>query len=440
MRPAMRTYLTQLTLTALAVWLALDRLGIAETRPLSPVIALLLLLLSLVAYQFPVRLSQDWKVHVASSPLLAGAYLFGPADAMALAFVAAFAGNALLRVPGLPRPVQRRPWWNWLLNAAQSALSVGLASLVYLLLAGNNALFEPTSVAALAGLLLAALVARFVGALAVARAVVLYQGGRGVLGVAWEACRTSWREELGLAMLAIVTALVAEDYPWAVLLQAGSLVVVYLSFQHGSRLRQQTRETVEHLAEAVDRRDPYTYQHSQNVSRYAVQMARRLGLPSSQVEVIRSAALVHDIGKIALRDAVLLKSSGLTASERTEIEQHPVAGADMVGRLPDYREGRDLILYHHEAWDGRGYPQGLAAEQIPLGARIIAIADSYDAMATDRPYRKALPTEEIVRELLRGRGRQWDPKLVDLWVAELETQHGQLAGLAPVIPLVARSA
>jgi putative two-component system response regulator len=132
-------------------------------------------------------------------------------------------------------------------------------------------------------------------------------------------------------------------------------------------------------------------------------------------------------------DAVLLKPGRLTEAEWAQMRRHPVVGAEMVAGLPEYEGGRAWIRHHHEAWDGSGYPDGLAGEAIPLGARILAVADSYDAMATDRPYRPALAPGAIVEQFRRGRGRQWDPQLVDLWLEELGARDEHVAVRTPAL-------
>src|SRR5947209_909384 len=173
------------------------------------------------------------------------------------------------------------------------------------------------------------------------------------------------------------------------------------------------------LAGGVDRRDPYTFQHSQSVADHSVRTARRLGLPDREVEVIRLAARVHDLGKIAIPDEVLHKAGRLTAAEFELMKKHPETGAEILAKFPAYRHGRELVLAHHERIDGLGYPRGLAGAAIALGARIIAVADSWDAMTSDRPYRKALEAEVALGELLRGRGTQWDASVVDAFAESL---------------------
>lgn len=182
------------------------------------------------------------------------------------------------------------------------------------------------------------------------------------------------------------------------------------------------------VADVVDRRDPYTFQHSESVADHAVRTARRLNLPDRHVEMIRLAARVHDLGKIAVPDAVLNKKERLTDEEFALMKKHPQDGADMLLQFPEYQRGRELVLAHHERVDGRGYPRGLSAAEIPLGARIIAVADAWDAMTSNRPYRTALDQDVAMGELMRGCGTQWDAEVVYAFAATLTGAMAILAG------------
>src|SRR5262249_46530912 len=312
------SYLIALYVATFWLWLLLLRFGVGSGHVADLLLPWLLGCLSILAYQFPVQLQRDRKTHVGSSPLLAGAFLLSGHDAMLMAAVAAFLGNALLGLPRLPRPVQRRPWWSWLFNAAQTAVAIGLAAVVYHALAGNQTSFQFTSPLVPVAAGLAAIVAYVANTAAVAVAVGMFQGGN-PLRLWWDGRRADWRDETGLALLAVVTALLAAQHVWAVALQAGLVAIIQLSLRQSARVLRQTRDTIERLALIVDRRDPHTYQHSQNVSGYAVRLAECLGLPAGEVELIRSAASIHDIGKVAIREGILLKPTPLTDEELREI-------------------------------------------------------------------------------------------------------------------------
>jgi HD-GYP domain-containing protein (c-di-GMP phosphodiesterase class II) len=149
-------------------------------------------------------------------------------------------------------------------------------------------------------------------------------------------------------------------------------------------------------------------------------------VPRATAESIIAAARVHDLGKVGSRDGSLKKPGDLSAEERQEIEQHAAIGAEIVSRLEAYSQSVDTIRYHHERWDGSGYPDGLEGERIPLGARIIAVADAFDAMTSDRVYRAALPVDVAFAELAKGRGTQFDPQIVDVFQTAYQSRSPSL--------------
>ncbi|MGE4291459.1 MAG: HD-GYP domain-containing protein [Desulfovibrio sp.] len=173
-------------------------------------------------------------------------------------------------------------------------------------------------------------------------------------------------------------------------------------------------EFAESLGAAVDARDRHTRLHSEEVAQVAHALALRLGLPASRADVIHVAAHLHDVGKIGLPDAVLFKPGPLDAAEWTLLKRHPEIGADIVRPVRALCDCgvREMILHHHERFDGTGYPHGLRGTEIPLGARIIAVADSLSAMMQNRPYRLSRPFSEARDEILRGAGTQFDPGVV----------------------------
>jgi putative nucleotidyltransferase with HDIG domain len=176
-------------------------------------------------------------------------------------------------------------------------------------------------------------------------------------------------------------------------------------------------EAIETLNAAVEARDPYTAGHSQRVQRIALALGRELGLDPERLESLGTSALFHDVGKIGVPDAILTKPAKLTPAEFESIKQHSERGADIVGKLSALKDAVPAIRHHHERWDGRGYPDALAGDEIPLEASIVGIADAWDAMTTVRPYAPALSTETALEELRAGRGSQFRPEVVDAFEA-----------------------
>lgn len=188
-----------------------------------------------------------------------------------------------------------------------------------------------------------------------------------------------------------------------------------------SRLYEDLRETymrtIKALAHAIDARDHYTYSHSDNVTRYAELIARQMGVDMLYIESIKDSCQLHDLGKIGVHDSILSKPDALTQEEFNEIKQHAEKGAQILEPLKFLDNVIDIVKHHHERWDGKGYPDGLKGEVIPLGARIMSVADSYDAMVSARPYRKVgLSVNEAIEEVRRNSGAQFDPVVVEAFL------------------------
>ncbi len=189
-------------------------------------------------------------------------------------------------------------------------------------------------------------------------------------------------------------------------------------------------EIVKALAQAIEAKDPYTHGHSARVMEYAVLIAQKLDLPEEEIESLRYAAMLHDIGKIGVRGIILNNPDGLTGEEYDEIKKHPIVGEGIIKPIELLQPIRPFIKHHHEWYNGKGYPYGLSGENIPLGARILAVTDAYDAMKSDRPYRKALTEETAIQELKHGSSTQFDPKIVEIF---LEIIKQNLSGDGPSI-------
>ena len=175
-------------------------------------------------------------------------------------------------------------------------------------------------------------------------------------------------------------------------------------------------EMIQTLARALDAKDSYTHDHADRAGKYAKLIAQEMNLPDMVVRYIEYAALLHDMGKIGISDTILLKKGKLTDEEQKIIRQHPIIGYKIILPIKYLYPIAPLVLYHHERYDGSGYPEGLSGEEIPLGARIVAIIDAFDAMTSDRPYRKAPSVKTAVEELKKGMGKQFDPKIVKIFL------------------------
>lgn len=349
--------------------------------------------------------SANVRSSVAFIPLLASVLLFDHPWPMLMSGLAALVVDAFVR-----RKPMIRVWF----NVAQYMLAVGVGGLVYKAAGGVSGLqqfqFE------------------LVPFIALVLTFFLVNQGSVAFGVAsigrmsvWE----SWSRIAGGSLLydfisSSLAVLLAFLY---IRLQLVGLAILILPlffvrhmYQMNLQVERVNRELLELMVKAIEARDPYTSGHSVRVAEYARQIARELGLHPKHVDQVGTAALLHDVGKIHEDFAPLLRKAGrLTPEERMLMQAHPVRSADLAGTIAEFR-GRVQtdIRNHHENFDGTGYPDGLTGEAIPIGARIIMIADTIDAMTTDRPYRKALSLQRALDEMVKHAGQQFDPKLVAL--------------------------
>jgi putative nucleotidyltransferase with HDIG domain len=208
---------------------------------------------------------------------------------------------------------------------------------------------------------------------------------------------------------------------WAIAIAAIPLTAIYYTLRNTVSLETNTVEALFQLADILDARDNYTHGHSLRVGQYAEKLALRLGLSGDDALMVFLAGRLHDIGKCAIRNEVLLKPGALDEDERAHMCIHPEVGGSMLESFSLFRECARYVRGHHERWDGKGYPDKLSGDSIPLGARIIAVADAFDAMTTTRPYRKALPVSEAYRRLNEGAGTQWDPRIITAFLELLDT-------------------
>jgi putative nucleotidyltransferase with HDIG domain len=416
MTPFLRTYL--LATAAPAGLVALLMLGFAPASAGDPALMLLLVALGAAAGSFPVMVSPRYKTDAGPAIDLALVLLFPPAIAVALVGLSRILGDLSLwlrRDPATGR--RRRRLTDLVFNTSQLMIAAAGAAVVYRGLASPAELGSGL-IGQLASAGLAAFVMYAISTSLVVVAAGLYTG-RSPFQIWAEAARSELKPTAAIYVAGYVLAVVSNGRPSLAIVMMVPVAGLQLALKRSVQLREQTVSAIESMADVVDRRDPYTFQHSQSVADHAVRTARSLGLPDSEVELIRLTARVHDLGKIAVPDQVLHKQGRLTEEEFAVMKRHPETGAEILSKFPEYKRGRALVLAHHERIDGRGYPRGLSGSAIPLGARIIAVADSWDAMTSDRPYRAALDPEVALGELMRGRGTQWDAEVVDAFAVTL---------------------
>lgn len=371
------------------------------------------IVLTLVASALPVRLPQGTFASVSFAPIIASVVLGGPAAA---GIVAVFGTTEGREIRGTV------PWYGTLFNHAAllvSAVAAGVFFEVALRAAGdsNDA----------AGALIA-----FVGLLGAGAVYYLLSGGLAVMAISLRTgvpARTVWTKDIGaiapnLIGLVPLGWLMAQIFTlphgvgwWATALFVVPLFTTRLAYHRYVETRELFEQTIGALANAVDARDRYTRGHSNRVSRIAEAMCRVMNLPEAEIEIVKWAGLLHDVGKIGIRDDILLKEGPLDREERILMNQHPTIGAEIVAPARQLTNEAPLIKTHHEWFNGSGYPDGVEALDIPRGARILGVADAYEAMTSARPYRKkALSHEIAIGELKKYSGIQFDPEIVPILI------------------------
>jgi hypothetical protein len=415
--PALRAYLVSVGLAGPVVAVAIAA-GAVDASPESLGAgdlsgAVLLTGLAALADRFQFHLTHKTAINVATACYVAMVLALPPGWPGVLAFLAVLGGHLLRRAD----PAEA------LFNSGETALAVAAAALCYHALQANG---MPV---ALVG---AATTLHLVNTGLVAVAAGLHLGTSPLRGW-WVTFADDLPAQAALTLLGLVGATVAEARP--LLLPALGLPVflVHRAQRQAVQLHADTREALASLVEVVELRDPYTAGHSRRVADLARALALQLGLTHEEADTIESAGRVHDIGKVAVDPVVLAKPDKLDNAEWQEMKRHPAYGADVVARFAAYPEGYGLVRHHHESWDGTGYPDGLAGEAIPLGARILAVADTFDALTSDRPYRTGLGQDRALAILQEGADRQWDARIVAALVAHL-TETSQSAAQPNLVP------
>jgi putative nucleotidyltransferase with HDIG domain len=340
----------------------------------------------------------------ASSPLdLAAIVLLGPAAAVLVEAISSFFSEVI---------VQRREAFKYAFNVPLLIMTIGIAGMAYWAFPGRwTALDTPLF---LIPLTVCGVVYYLVNTVAISVVIALKSKKR-ALQIWKQNYLWTFHHVLAFIPLGAIIALVYTAYgSWTLLLFLVPIFLARYSFKLYVEMKEAHINTVAALTSAIDASDPYTHGHSYRVSRYAMRVGRALGLSARDMEILEYGALLHDIGKIAIRHEILLKKERLSDQEFLTLKQHPTIGADIVENLKFLREAAVLVRYHHEQPNGRGYPEGLRGDAIPMGARIILVCDAFDAMTSDRPYRKGMPVDQVVDQFEKYRGEQFDLEITSL--------------------------
>ncbi|MCX2727346.1 HD-GYP domain-containing protein [Thermomicrobium sp. 4228-Ro] len=386
------------SVVAFAIWHPTTRFD-GRTLFTTAILVTLVIIAEQLAIDLPIPYTRV-TVSVSSAVNFAAVLTVGPFWGVVAAVVGAVADDLL----------ERREPIKVLVNANNFALQGIIAGSIYYTLADSG---SPLSSLGNFGAMLLAALTSAIGQTLLLGVVLSVAMGTS----AWYLWRSMARgllvEFLALPALGSLFPILAKEHPLALVLMVIPLLGPYLAFRDYRQLHHETQSTFELLADLLDRRDPYTAAHSQRVAQLTALILDEFPeLSAEEREAIISAARIHDLGKVATSDTILRKPGRLTEDEFAVIKRHPVDGSEILRHLSPYRHIVEIVRHHHERWDGRGYPDGLAGEAIPFGSRVIAVADTYDAMTTDRPYRRALTHDEALAELRRGAGTQFDPAVV----------------------------
>ncbi len=369
---------------------------------------------AMAAEVLAVSLKRAGVVSLTYPLVVAGIVLIGPT-----------AGAAIAAAASLPYLLPKRaaPVAKTAFNTGQFILMALAPGCAYVLLGGRALISRPLAASDFPALVLPLLFAAWVGV-----AVNFALAGAGYALLNDVPLRRVWRETvswmlpsqlaLGLVGTAIAQVMSVAG-PAGFALFVIPLVVARQFHRRYQELRDAYSDTIKSLVAVIEAKDPCTKGHSERVSCYAVAIARHLGHGDEAAERLEQAALLHDVGKIGVSRAVLSKPSALTSDEYREVQDHPGIGARILESVPHLAEIVPSVRYHHERFDGGGYGEGLCGEQIPMDARILSVADSFDAMTSDRPYRSALTREAAVEEIKRHSGTQFDATVADALVQVL---------------------
>ena len=314
----------------------------------------------------------------------------------------------------------KKSWYKVIFNTSQYALTSGIAGMVYQGvggIVGAQNIFKfifPATICALTFCVVN--ISLFV-------VVVLFSQNEGIKTI-WRMCiKEMVPSYIAEAPMGFVMAIVyTEVGVVGIILFFLPLLLARRCFELYAKMRKVYLDTIRALAAAIDAKDPYTKGHSERVSKNAVALAQEMNLSDQEIENIEYSALLHDVGKIGIADSILGKKGKLTDWEYKKIKEHSVMGANIIEPVDFLKNSYKAIYHHHEKYNGNGYPDGIKEEEIPLSARIIAVADACDAMGSDRPYRKKLSKDKIIKEIKEQSGKQFDPKVVKAFLAIFERE------------------
>jgi putative nucleotidyltransferase with HDIG domain len=362
--------------------------------------ALVLTVVVAVFDMYPVKILDHTETTISTAVNFSAILLFSPSVVIAGTFL----GTAIAELRLNRSPVKK------LFNISSMTITYAVTALVYTTIQGaeHGIIETPKDLIALGALALTNLA---LNSLLVSLIISLAEHSS--LRYVWsENFKPIIWHDLSMVPLGAFIAVFWRLSPWAVAFAAVPLLLVRYSYEMVRTLRRQTLNALMLLARMLDERDEHTHHHCELVAQHAEEIARALRLAQGEVDIVKRAAYMHDIGKIGMSNEILFKPDSLTPAERELAKKHAVLGAELLKQFPSFEREATYVRHHHERWDGKGYPDGLAREEIPLGARILCVSDSFQAMIEDRPYRRALPLQTALTEIQVNSGTQFDSQVV----------------------------
>lgn len=371
-----------------------------------------------------VNLPRGGYVTVTSAVTFATMQLFGAAVAGYVIIFATVISALFVK--------EKSPWYKLFFNCSQFVFCLSMMEVIFLAAGGAIGRVQLFNIVPL---VIASAVYFFLNCLAVTIILALERGGS-----PWGVFATNLRWALpNMFTLSLLSVLMVGIYNytgyWGVSLFFIPLLLARFIFKSYVEVKNNYMDTLAALANVIDAKDKYTKGHSDRVAEYAGLIARHMRLPEHHVETIQHMAMLHDVGKIGITEKILCKQESLTSEEFDIIKQHSAIGAKIVESIKGLGEKKDYILYHHEKYCGGGYPSGISGQDIPLGARIISVADAFDAMTSDRSYRPRRSYDEAILELKKMSGIQFDPHVVKAFVTALEMEQRVREGIESTIPI-----
>ena len=345
--------------------------------------------------------------------LLASLILYGPATAVIVTAV------VMLNIREFAKRV---PYYKHLFNAGQYLISMGVASIVFENLYNRDIVnfFYPKNITII---FLVAFIFFVLNTTLTASAISISERANfinvWIFNFAWLI-----PSQIFLGVMAVTISFLYRLYgPFTLLFTCLPLVIAQYTYLLRIKERKALLSSILQIVKVVEAKDVYTAGHSVRVAEYSEEIARGMGLNEYDIEILKNLANLHDIGKIQIDLSLLNKRGKLSDSDWKEIKRHPIVGYDIVKEITFLKDKADAVLYHHERIDGSGYPYGKKGDDIPLFAKILCVADSYDAMTTKRPYREALSREQAIFELKRNSGKQFDPVVCETMIEILEKKY-----------------